>query len=398
MRTIYYEPAGRIQNAQWDLINYPPEGYQFTTKTKKSPLDRVVDNKFIFDHLRLQVMDKLVPLNLLKANLITRTPKGIDIIYSYNHLVTRRRPKTPWVVQVEWPHILIGRGLHWISRRYLEVIEKSLLDNNCKKIFTWTQTAKGAFRMYPHWGPLQAKTEVIPPAIHPKGPIERVYDKGTINLLFVGSINDIHEFDLKGGLEVLKAAYALKENYAQNRSKHKIHLIIRASVPRYLGEAASRGHTIEVLDKPVSGEELDRLYKEADIFVFPSHLAQNHTPLEAISYGLPVVTTYIGSSFGEYIENKKTGFVSNGPPSTEYFIGDRLLKSETTERFQMVKEAQKPNYEVVEFLVDSISKLIENPDLRKQMGKEGKREVDGGKFSIRARNGRLKKIFDEALL
>lgn len=387
MRTIYYEPAGRIQNAQWDLINYPPEGYQFTTKTKKGLLDKIVDNNFIFNKLRLQVLDKLMPLNLVKADLMTSVPNGTDLIYSYNHLVMR---KVPWVVQVEWPHILIGRDPHWIYERTIRSVEKHLLNRDCKKIFTWTQAAYNAFKMYPHRGPIQEKAEVMTPAIHSKSDIERSYDKDTVNLLFVGSINDIHDFEFKGGPEVLEAARYLADTY-------KIHLTIRASVPEPFRPLVEHGY-IKVLDKPVPKEELDRLFRGADIFVFPSHLAHNHAPLEAMSYGLPVVTTYIGSSFGEYVENGKTGFVS--PPvehQVRYFTGNNLLRSETTEKLQMLKEVQKPDSNTVEFLLDSISKLIKNPDLRKQMGEAGKKEVDEGRFSIKVRNGKLKKVFEEAL-
>ncbi|MBU1173345.1 MAG: glycosyltransferase family 4 protein [Proteobacteria bacterium] len=398
MKTVYYEPAGRVQNAQWDLINYPPRGYQFTTKTKKGLLDKIVDNSFMFNSFRLQVLDKALPLNLVKAALTTTTPKGTDMIYSYNHIVTERTPKTPWVVQVEWPHILIGREPYWVSQRFLRKVEERLLGSNCKKIFTWTQAAKEALRMYPHGGVLQAKTEVIPPAMSSKPNIERTYNKKIINLLFVGSINDIHDFELKGGLEVMEATYALKENYKKIKGGYKIHLTIRARVPRYLKEEASKGHTMEILDQQISKEKLDSLYREADIFVFPSHLAHNHTPLEAMSYGLPVVTTYIGSTFGEYVEDGKTGLVGSPLESTvKYFTKGGLLRSETTERLQMVKEAQSPNYTTVEFLIKSMSKLIEDPELRKKMGEAGRKEIDGGRFSIKGRNEKLKKIFDEVL-
>ena len=42
------------------------------------------------------------------------------------------------------------------------------------------------------------------------------------------------------------------------------------------------------------------------------------------------------------------------------------------------------------------SLLIENPDLRRKMGKAARWEVDHGRFSTEKRNERLKRIFDEA--
>ena len=51
---------------------------------------------------------------------------------------------------------------------------------------------------------------------------------------------------------------------------------------------------------------------------------------------------------------------------------------------------------VVEEFVKKTSILIEDGELRRRMGRTGRQEIEVGKFSIKKRNEKLKKIFDEA--
>ena len=51
---------------------------------------------------------------------------------------------------------------------------------------------------------------------------------------------------------------------------------------------------------------------------------------------------------------------------------------------------------MVEDIVRQTSILVENPDLRRRMGKAARQEVEEGKFSIERRNRQLKEILDRA--
>jgi len=53
--------------------------------------------------------------------------------------------------------------------------------------------------------------------------------------------------------------------------------------------------------------------------------------------------------------------------------------------------------EVINQLVEKISLLIEDSSLRKRMGRYGRRLVEKGKFSIKERNKKLLKIYQESL-
>ena len=90
-------------------------------------------------------------------------------------------------------------------------------------------------------------------------------------------------------------------------------------------------------------ENLKKLYASADIFVLPS-LKETFgiVFLEAMHYGLPIITTNV-SAMPELIEEGKNGLLVTPADS--------------------------------EALAEAISKLIENPDLIKQMGEMGRSKV-----------------------
>jgi glycosyltransferase involved in cell wall biosynthesis len=57
---------------------------------------------------------------------------------------------------------------------------------------------------------------------------------------------------------------------------------------------------------------------------------------------------------------------------------------------------EETNQDVVRGLVERISFLIENPEFRRRLGRAGRHTVEEGKFSIRQRNSKLKRVLDDA--
>ena len=89
------------------------------------------------------------------------------------------------------------------------------------------------------------------------------------------------------------------------------------------------------------GEDKEEAYKNADVFVFPTFYDNECYPLvllEAMQYGLPVVTTNEGAIPDEIVNNEN-GLICN--------------------RKDVVS------------LADCIQKLLDNPELRRQMGEKG---------------------------
>jgi glycosyltransferase involved in cell wall biosynthesis len=59
--------------------------------------------------------------------------------------------------------------------------------------------------------------------------------------------------------------------------------------------------------------------------------------------------------------------------------------------------ARGPDINVIKELVEKTSIFIEDERLRRRMGIAGRREIEAGKFSIKRRNEKLKRIFGEAI-
>jgi glycosyltransferase involved in cell wall biosynthesis len=111
-----------------------------------------------------------------------------------------------------------------------------------------------------------------------------------------------------------------------------------------------------------------------------------------MSYGLPIVTTDTWAN-SELIEDGKMGFLVHNPRSARFQEGPILHLTHP----KYIKEIMKgPEPKVVEGLIKAISALIENPELRRKMGEAARWEVEHGKFSIKKRNEKLKKLLNEA--
>jgi glycosyltransferase involved in cell wall biosynthesis len=111
-----------------------------------------------------------------------------------------------------------------------------------------------------------------------------------------------------------------------------------------------------VLTGPVYGEQKERLFRGCDIFVFPTHdEAFGLVNLEAMRAGLPVVSSNEGS-IPEVIIDGVNGFIVDPKD--------------------------------IDMLTDRVLKLINDHELRTQMGKAG-REIYEKKFTINSYRKRL---------
>jgi len=386
-KVVCFEPIGRIHPSQWSLVDNPPEGYRFTVS--RSRMTRTLtDNSVIFDRFRLQVLDRILPLTLAKAwvdDLITPKMNGTDLMYLYNHITAR---DIPWVVNVEWGHVLVGRCPWWL-RHGEPVIEKALASEQCAGVTTWTNMALNSMLYCYDCSAFTNKMQTVYPAT---APVEyrRDYNRDRVRLLFVGAANDPASFDCKGGWEVVQVFLALKEKYP------KLELTIRSRVPNYIRKQLDGVYGVRVLENWLSDSELDKEFADADIYVVPSHKLQNMAVFDAMRYGLPIVTTWIGSSGNEFVENGVSGLVVSDPPGVCYLGKGNLLTTETTEYFKMLKDVRQNRHRVVPNLVSAVESLVRSPSGREELGRSGRREIENGRFSLAHRNKILKEIFDSA--
>jgi len=386
-KKIYFEPAGRIHSSQWELIDYPPEGYEFITD-EPSKRGAIVTSDFFFFKSR-RFWERLLPLNLTKARIegfAKKIPQDTDLIYAYNHVVFRERP---WVTFVEWVHVLIGRDIRHF-RRYKRVIENALASSYCKGIITWCEPARESILLNLDCDGFEHKIEVVPLAVRPKNFVKNCNGK-KVKLLFVGSA-DLPDggFEAKGGKEVFKAFALLNEKY------DNLELVVRSAIPQHIKNKYHGITNIKLIESVISCEQLEQEFKSADFFIQPTHDTPFGAFLQAMSYELPVITreAFLNS---ELVEDGVTGFVVKSSEKVPDFSENLIHTGATPQRHLLAKAMQTVDLKVVEGLVEKTSLLIESPELRRKMGKAGRWEVEEGKFSIKKRNEKLKRIFDEAL-
>ena len=122
------------------------------------------------------------------------------------------------------------------------------------------------------------------------------------------------------------------------------------------------------------------IYPQCDIFVYPSFTDSfGFGIIEAMSFGIPIVSVG-GQSRKELIKDGKTGFVINEPRKLTLKDLENLTLNKT------IKELEK-----------KVEILIEDKELRREMAKNCIEEIKNGKFSIKERNKKLVKIYEEAV-
>jgi glycosyltransferase involved in cell wall biosynthesis len=315
-------------------------------------------------------------LNLLKSYIgkLSHIPHGVDLTYAIGHVIFR---KEPWVVDVEAASILAGQSDSRYFGRYRGKVRDGLYSDFCKKVICWTHYAKATVEGF--ISPQFAwKIAEVPPAV-PKRQFVKNFRDDIVRILFVGSANISGNFELKGGNVVLEAFSILAKNY------DNIQLIIRSDLPKEMRSRCRKNHGIVVLDGTVSAAALDEVFRSADIFVFPSHNSPLTVLLDAMSFELPIVASNVDAN-PEFVLEGRTGLL----------VEESERISRAKGRSDFWKEIKKVDRFVVESVADKVSVLIENSTLRRGMGREGRAEIESGKFSIEKMNLALKHVFDEA--
>ena len=163
-----------------------------------------------------------------------------------------------------------------------------------KHLVAWSQWAKDS--LVADYGVAADKISVIPPGIDTDlWRVTRPAPKsGPVNLLFVGG-----DFPRKGGDTLLKAFESLPASAGA-------HLHIVTKTP---GVGEGLPNVTVWRDVQPNSETLRRLFAEADVFVFPTR--GDCLPLavmEALTAGLPVVTTRVGA-LPEAVTHGETGWI-----------------------------------------------------------------------------------------
>jgi glycosyltransferase involved in cell wall biosynthesis len=240
---------------------------------------------------------------------------------------------------LNWDDRILARGYartRWVYK-HLRIHDRLLNLQRVSRAYVFSQWARD---INIRWGADPAKVEVVYPGFPTPAPIKK-RDGKRFTFVFVGT-----DFERKGGFEVVEAFESVVTRHPEARlvlvspdpAERNPDRVFHSWVPE------SRRNTIlgrlEVMERhgQVARHPLQdrvRLYGEiypvADVFVMPSWAEGfGFTNVEAMSFGLPVISSRLGS-IAEVVDHGVTGFlvppgdVSAVSLAMERLVADRSL-------------------------------------------------------------------------
>jgi len=409
VRTVYLKGRSRggpFHSFYRELVEYPPDGYSFFIEkpqqvkpelvkpheptsglTKNQQMVKRLDSEFQSSTLMWNLWGEAKPLSYMLVKRLrdlrfTKLPEaGADLIYCSQQLLF---VKLPWVVDVEYANELVGGNEIRGVRR---TVQKCLASKHCKKIMPGSDWAKRTLFRSVNCNSFKEKIETVHFGVRPKNFVKR-REGDKLRLIFVGSINlsNALNFEGKGGVEVIEAFLELSKKYDE------IELIVRSWIPPEIKEKYANSPNITLLEKQLSEGKLAELYSSSDIVIFPAHMNLGMAILEAMSYELPVIARAV-YDVPEAVEDMRTGILLDPAPNILYYTWNGVPNYDRN----FLSGIRKYRPWLVKQVVDKTSLLIEDASLRTRLGREARRSIEQGEFSIRNRNEKLKRIFDEAI-
>lgn len=353
-----------------DLVKYPPKGIDYilpklVTQSSSKQID-MLKKKLFGIYVSLFNRPHEIYVNTMNSNLI-HACSGIMI-----------KNKFPWVIDTEHVASFVGFKAGRLERVKPQ-IEKVLRSDYCKKIMPWSEAGKKSILNGLNTNGFKEKIEVVYPAMETLEAKKKKHDD--LNLLFVSV-----RFFTKGGKELLEA-------YDILRKKYDFNLNIISYVPQEIINKYKNDKNIKFSKPTISRDKMMKdFFAKSDIFVLPSYMDTfGMVFLEAMSYKMPVITT---NTFAIPEIVGKSGLFIN-IDKFSWYGKDYLFAWDSWDKFSKYCENEdKPK--VVKDLVKNMSILIKDRKLRNQMGTRGRREIEKGKFSLKERNSKLKRIYQEA--
>lgn len=359
-----------------DLFKYPPEGvnYIFPRKitkevhyTKKAPLSHraklVLWNNYT----------KFFPCAMPEPE----ESKNCDLIHSTNNVMMLG--KKPWVMDAESGYGLLAfKNERRKNRFFMYFLNNTLKQESFKFILAWSKIAERSINTLLKDRFKKKIVTVYPAHRIPKKSRDKENEKLTI--LF-----DARRFEHKGGYELLRAFGILEKKY-------DLRLNMISLFPDEIIKKYSKDKNINLIKANLTREKVLDYYMGSDVFVYPTHIDTfGYVFLQAMAYKMPIVTTRVFAT-PEIVG--KAGFLIDPILKWTNDKGVVLWKSDK-DYLNAYARFKKETY--VKELVKKISILIENKRLRKEMAKNGFREIENGKFSIERRNTQLREIYARAI-
>ena len=341
------------------LVKDCPNNIEYLSRKKQSG---AITNKkkFWFSNILKKNIRKFTTLFNLDIPNAHLSPKGdYDLIHCC-HCLSKNLNK-PWVADIEMIGSMAISGIR--SENGRNEVKKILMRTNCKKIMPWTEVLEKKFlELFPE---VKDKVEVVYPAVPVVKNLKRGEHKN-LRIIFIARY-----FDIKGGHIALEVLERLRKKYGTEG-------IVVADIPTELKYKYPELKTYDLMPQ----KKLFELMKKSDMFLYPASFDTfGFALIEAMSFGLIPLTICTPNSISrrEIIDNERTGLIINLEKNlSSKGIGD------FEEKF-------------ISDFVEKIGSLITNKNLRKKISRNCLKEIQSGKFSIKQRNEKLKRIYEEAV-
>jgi glycosyltransferase involved in cell wall biosynthesis len=346
------------------LTEYPAKNIEYVGSKKFRIITKKGGYKKIFWLKQFKRNLKRFHISIPNAY-ITKSKEKYDLIHC-THCLSKN--KQPWVADFEF------MGQFWIgssSNNYKiaakKRVRKYLNSKYCKKILAWSEWPKRTIsKEFPE---IKNKVEVVYPAV-PVPKFTKIKNKNRkIKILFVG-----RDFEIKGGEIALKVMNEIIKTHKN------VEGVVVSEIPKRFIKKYEINKKIKLIGLVTQKKLFEKIYPEADIFLYPTFSDTfGFAILEAQSFGLPIVAMKTKSThtIEETIQEGKTGFIIDNMGTDGYVL--------------------KFDEKIIRNFVDGIEILVKDKKLREKMSKAAKEEIKNGKFSIKERNKKLKRIYKGVL-
>ena len=304
--------------------------------------------------------------------------------------------QNPWLLEIEDPTTLFFPFIHNGATRnvdiaaspYFPIVRTLLESDHCKGIITHMKATAEMLPTLFQSETIDEKISYVPLGVKlPQRWQQHTAQDNEIHLLFTNSWSRVPlNFFMRGGLEVLEAFAILRERYPQLR------LTLRSSLPKlkWRHRRIIEQGWVRVIDRFVSNRQMEEFMAGSHVYLLPAARVHIVSLLQAMSHGLAVVASD-GWGFDEILQHERNGMI----------VAGRYGKVSWTDRQAgCLREDYKPMRHadpvVVDGLVNTVSRLVEDRMLRRNLGLTARRDVETT-YNMERWNQGFKAALDKAL-
>lgn len=315
-----------------------------------------------------------------------RAQPDASVIHSAERLLWRS--PLPYVVDLEHASLFVLYQQAAMDRPWARsLLERCLLDERLRFLLPWSDAARRSVlaMVSPAAGArLEPKLRTVAPAIRLAAERPRTRAGGPLRVLFVGTA-----FFEKGGVEAVDALRAV-------RATHDVAMDLVSFVPTGWERRLNDEPSLTV-HRPGGADLIQRLYAQADVLLFPSHMDTfGYVVLEAMAHGLPVLAP-------RHLALEET--VQDGASGLLFEAENMLFGEDTVLRFRHTipvprryrETLRHPSQRYVAGIAAQLARLTEEPGLHAQLAEGAFASVRSGPLSIERRRALLRDIYDAAV-